>query len=139
MSSPITRAEGELMAFDQAPDLRRLRAAAASLSTVNLLLPDDPAAGLSRRSETLRLWLSLLARLDGFALALSAPTPGDLRSATDRNRLMWRSDAIDAEVSAHAGQFIQRYYTPSPVDRDELALALTTSNLSESRRRSLLN
>ena len=139
MSSPITRAEEELIASDQVPDLRRLRAAAASLSTVNLLQPDGPAARLSCRSQTLTLWLSLLARLDGFALALSAPAPGDLRSATDRNRLMWQTDAVDAEVSAHAGQFVQRYYTPSPVDRNELALALATSNLSESRRRSLLN
>lgn len=139
MSSPITRAEEDLIAFDQAPDLRRLRAAAVSLSTVNLLLPNDPVAGLSRRRQTLTLWLSLLARLDGFAMALNTPAPDDLRSATDRNRLMWQSDVIDAEVSSHAGQFIQRYYTPSPADHDELALALAASDLSESRRRSLLN
>ena len=139
MSSPIARAEEELIAYDQVPDLHRLRAAAASLSTVDLLSPDGPAARLSCRSHTLTLWLSLLARLDGFGLALSAPAAGDLRSATERNRLMWQTDVIDAEVSADAGQFIQRYYTPSPVDRDELALALATSNLSESRRRSLLN
>ena len=139
MSSPITRAEQELLAFDQAPDLRRLRAAAASLSTVNLQSPDDPAARLSCRSQTLVLWLGLLARLEGFVQRLNTPAPGDSRSGTDRNRLMWQSDAIDDEVSGHAGQFIQRYYTPSPVDRDELALALAASNLSESRRRSLLN
>ncbi len=139
MVSPIIHAEEALRAFDEVPDLRRLRAASTLLASVNLLLPGDPAANLSLRSRTLAMWLGLLARLDEFSSALGASAPGDLRSPADLNRLRWQSEAIDAEVSDLAWQFIQRYYTPSPVDHDELMQALVAANLSESRLRSLQN
>ena len=137
-TGPITQVQQDLFAFDRAPDLRRLRAASALLSTVNLLAPEDPADRLTRRSQTLALWLSLLARLDNFVEALAATAPDDTLSASARNRLLWQADATDREVTEYALDFVQKYYTSSPIDRAELMLAIASSNFREARRAGLL-
>lgn len=134
MSSLIAQAQAELSAFDHKADPRYLRVTAARLVMVNLLSPADPGDRLELRRQTLALWLGLISRLDKYISELHLPVVGDERTDIERNRLFWQCELVDREASAQAQQFIQRYYTRSPVDVEELRGALVAFDLSNSRR-----
>ena len=134
MSSLIAQAQAELSAFDHDSDPHHLRVTATRLATVNLLLPADPGDRLELRRQTLALWLALMTRLDKYIAGLRLPVAGDKRSDRERNRLFWQCELVDREATALAQQFIQRYYTGSPVDIEELQVVLSASDLSNSHR-----
>lgn len=134
MSSLIAQAQAELSAFDHDADPHHLRVTAARLAMVNLLSPADPGDRLELRRQTLALWLALMTRLDKYISGLHLPVVGDERSDRERNRLFWQCELVDREANAQAQQFIQTYYTRSPVDIEELQVVLIASDLSNSRR-----
>ena len=111
-----------------------MRVAAARLSVVNLLAPADPGERLELRRQTLTLWLALLARLDKYIIGLRLPAGSDERTDTERNRLFWQCELIDSEANGQAQQFIQRYYTRSPVDVEEMRAVMVASDVSSLRR-----
>ena len=133
MTSLIVQARTELSAFDHKADLRYLRIAAARLIMVNLLAPADPGERLELRRQTLVLWLALMSRLDEYIMGLRLRVAGDERTDSERNRLSWQCELIDREASGQAAQFIQRYYTRSPVDVEELRVAMVASDVSTTR------
>lgn len=134
MTSLIAQAQAELAAFDHKAEPRHLRVAAARLAMVNLLAPADPGDRLELRRQTLVLWLALMSRLDQYIIGLRLPAAGDERNDSERNRLSWQCELVDSEANAQAQQFIQRYYTRSPVDIEELRAVMVASDLSISRR-----
>ena len=134
MSTLIEQAQTELSAFDHDFDPHHLRVTATRLAMVNLLSPADPGDRLELRRQTLALWLALMTRLDKYLTGLHLPIVGDKRSDHERNRLFWQCELVDREANEQAQQFIQRYYTRSPVDIEELQVVLSASDLSNSRR-----
>ena len=134
MTSLIEQAQAELSAFDHKAEPRYLRVAAARLSVVNLLAPADPGERLVLRRQTLTLWLALLARLDQYIIGLRLPAGSDERTEAERNRLFWQCELIDSEANGQAQHFIQRYYTRSPVDVEEMRAVMVASDVSSLRR-----
>ena len=139
MTNLIAQAQAELSAFDREAEPRHLRVAAARLALVNLLAPADPGERLILRRQTLVLWLGLMSRLDQYSVRLRLPADGDDRTDSERNRLSWLCELVDREANGQAQQFIQRYYTRSPVDVEELRAVMVASDLSISRRSLLLD
>lgn len=137
MSSLIAQAQAELSAFDHKAEPRYLRVAATRLSMVNLLTPADPGERLELRRQTLILWLALMVRLDQYMIGLRVPVGGDERTDSERNRLFWQCELIDREANGQAQQFIERYYTRSPVDVEELQAVMVASDVSILRRAQL--
>ena len=134
MTTSITQAQQDLLAFDRETEPRYLRLAATRLAMVNMLAPADPGERLELRRQTLVLWLALMSRLDQYTIGLRLPVAGDGRTDGERNRLSWQCDLVDREANWHAQQFIQRYYTHSPVDIEELRAATAASDVSVLRR-----
>jgi len=139
MTNQIAQAQTELSAFDHKAEPRHLRVAAARLSMVNLLAPVDPGERLELRRQTLILWLALMARLDQYMIELRLPVGGDERTDSERNRLFWQCELIDREANGQAQQFIERYYTRSPVDVEELRAVMVASDVSILRRAQLFD
>ena len=134
MTTSITQAQQDLLAFDRETEPRYLRLAATRLAMVNLLAPADPGERLELRRQTLVLWLALMSRLDQYTIGLRSPVAGDGRTDVERNRLSWQCELVNREASWQAQQFIQRYYTHSPVDIEELRAATAASDVSVLRR-----
>ncbi|EHR70505.1 hypothetical protein BurJ1DRAFT_1638 [Burkholderiales bacterium JOSHI_001] len=134
MNNALVQAQQALSAFDRQADLLHLRRAMQALSAVDLLTPAGPDERLALRAQALNGWLALVSRLDGLQAELDNPPAGDRRSVAERNRLGWQCDALDQDLSQQVTQFLGQYFTPAPVDRDELSAAMDACALPASRR-----
>ncbi len=130
----LVLAQQALSAFDRQADLQHLRRAMQALSNVDLLAPAGPDERLALRAQVLNGWLALVLRLDRLQAELESPGAGDSRSAAERNRLSWQCDALDQDLNQQVTLFVGQYYTPAPVDRDELSAAMDACALPASRR-----